>query len=352
MEISKDDFFSLSNGLEIPPEKAENLWKSLEGRSKSPQPLVFSKVIYYLGALIVIGAMTWFMGLSWELFGGGGIFLIASIYAVFSALLGARLWQKKDLRVPAGLLITIAVCMVPLAIYGLENYFGIWLEEGTEPYSHFFARVEGRWIFMEIGTILAGLIALRFFSFPFLTVPIIFSLWFFSLDVVPLILGKNPPWQQTSWITLFFGLGLILVGYLSDLYQKEKYAFWCYLFGVFFFWISLGSLVWDKTEAIWLIYLGINVVLMIVSILLQRKIFLVFGALGIFFYLSHLAYDVFEDLLWFPFVLSFLGFALIYVGFLYQKNAKWIENSIWAKIPPKLHKYLPHSQVKRRDEEV
>lgn len=341
MDISKEDFFSVSSNLEIPKEKAEALWIALENKNEGPSR-VLSKVIYYLGALIVIGAMTWFMGLSWELFGGGGIFLISSAYAFVSVFVGSLLWNKKDLRIPAGLLVTIAVCMVPLAIYGLESYFEIWPKENPGHYQNFFSRIKDSWIFMEIGTVLAGLIALRFFPFPFLTVPIFFSVWFFTMDVIPLLVGENPTWQQMNWITLFFGLGLLAIGYLIDLYKKkEDYAFWCYLFGVLSFWGSLGALVWEKSEAIMLLYCLINVSMLLVSILLQRKIFMIFGSIGIFCYLSHLAYEVFEDSIWFPFVLSFLGFGLIYAGFLYQKNAAWIENSILGKIPKSLQKYLP-----------
>jgi hypothetical protein len=40
---------------------------------------------------------------------------------------------------------------------------------------------------MEVGTVAAGLVALRYFRFPFLTAPIAFALWFMSMDLTPLI---------------------------------------------------------------------------------------------------------------------------------------------------------------------
>jgi hypothetical protein len=44
---------------------------------------------------------------------------------------------------------------------------------------------------MEVGTILAGSIALKFIRFPFLTFPIAFSLWYMSMDLTPLLLEET-----------------------------------------------------------------------------------------------------------------------------------------------------------------
>ena len=48
---------------------------------------------YYLGALVVISAMTWFMTLGWERFGGGGILAISLSYAVVLVVPGGLRWR-------------------------------------------------------------------------------------------------------------------------------------------------------------------------------------------------------------------------------------------------------------------
>jgi predicted MFS family arabinose efflux permease len=48
-------------------------------------------------------------------------------------------------------------------------------------------------------------------------------------------------------------------------------------------------------------------------------VFLVFGALGIFAYLGHLAYEVFKDSVLFPFALVLLGLGVIVATVLGQK---------------------------------
>lgn len=336
MKIYKDSFFSIGSDLKISKEQLEVFWTSLEKSDSTSN--AFTKYLFYFGALIVIGAMTWFMNLSWEQFGGGGMFLIATAYACIFTLMGGLLWSKKDLRTPAGLLITIAVCMVPLAIYGLETYFNFWPIDHQYPYNDFFSWVEGRWIYMSLGTILAGVVALYFFPFPFLTAPIFFAAWFLMMDGVSFIFDKNLNGEEAAWVSLCFGLILIAIGFIIDREHKGNYSFWSYFFGTLSFWIGLNILVWDKGELILFLYLIISLMMMFFSILLRRNVLMVFGAIGVFMYLSYLSYSVFKDSILFPFALSFIGLAMIYLGILYQRNVKWIEENVFEKLPESLKK--------------
>lgn len=335
MEISKENLFIAASKIGISQKQAETLWVSLENYDDYLKPSPFSKLLFYFGALIIISAMTWFMSLSWEWFGSGTIFLISIAYASLFTFIGAKLWKKNDLKTAGGLLVTTAVCMMPLIIYSLETYLNIWPENYSEHYRDFFTTIKGSWIFMELGTILAGLIALRFFSFPFLTAPIFFAAWFFTIDITPIITGNHQiTWEQKEWISLFFGGVLLVIAYVIDRKKTEDYSFWGYFFGAIAFWISLSSLSWGKSELIFIVYLIINFIMMVMSILLKRKVLMLFGALGTFIYFSHLAYEVFENTSVFPFALSLIGLIVIYLGTLYQKNSEWIEQKIIELCPP------------------
>jgi hypothetical protein len=58
--------------------------------------------------------------------------------------------------------------------------------------------------------------------------------------------------------------------------------------------------------------------------ILGRRVFAVFGGLGIAGYLGHLSWSLFKDSLVFPFALSALGLAIIWIGVLWQRNeARW-----------------------------
>src|SRR5690349_16156395 len=106
--------------------QASALWRLLHSRqpadTEPPAPAAARKftglnVAYYFGALLVIGAMGWLMTLGWEAFGGGGIFGIALCYALLFLLASRRLLSNPATRTPGGLLVTMAVCMTPLAVY-------------------------------------------------------------------------------------------------------------------------------------------------------------------------------------------------------------------------------------------
>jgi len=71
---------------------------------------------YYFGALLVIGALGWFITEGWDAFTGWQLATIAAGYAAVFCLVGRRLWLKPLFRIPGGLLVTVAVCMTPLAV--------------------------------------------------------------------------------------------------------------------------------------------------------------------------------------------------------------------------------------------
>jgi hypothetical protein len=344
MNVSKDDLtWAASEGV-ISPQQGEALWRALERRQGAGPKFDLPHVAYYFGALIVIGAMGWFMNLGWERFGGGGIFLISAVYALCFVLAGRTLWYKEKLQVPGGLLFTMAVCMTPLAIYGLERLTGIWPQADPGVYRGYHIWVKGSWFLMEVGTILAGVVALRFIRFPFLTAPIAFSLWYMSMDLTPLLFGQTDfTWNQRLWVSLWFGLAVLLVSYIIDRRTEEDYALWGYLFGMLAFWGGL-SLMESGSEFRRLLYCLINIGLILLSVLLDRRVFIVFGSLGVFGYLSHLAYRVFKDSLLFPFDLSILGILLIYLGIKYQRNREAIDRFILALVPEELRQLLPQKR--------
>jgi hypothetical protein len=331
MQISKVDFFAACLQEGLPERQIDSIWQKLVLLENDKKSSPFANLLYYLGAMLIISAMTWFMNLGWELFGGGGVFLISSSYAIIFLILGNYLWNFPAYRTPAGLLVTIAACMVPLAIYGLETHFQLFDEQ--HHYNAFFYEIDGRYVLMEAGTILAALFALRFFPFPFLTAPLFFSAWFLSMDLSPLLFKRDTFPDLDYWIALIFGLGMICVGILLDKKNAKDYAFWSYLFGALAFWGGLSCLVYDKGEAVLFVYAVINLFMMAFSLIAKRYVFMVFGAIGLFGYLAHLTQNLFQNSVLFPFVLSFIGLTVIYFGIVFQRNR--------IKIERKLLDYLP-----------
>lgn len=343
MDFSKEDLIWAAGEGVISPEQADHLWQKLQERGASSKKPKFdaANVAYYFGALVVMSAMGWLMNLGWERFGGIWIFSLASCYAALFALAGRTLWHKEHLVIPGGLLFTLAVWMTPLAIYGLERVTGVWPQGAPNNFQSYHIWIKGSWILMEVGTVVAGLIALRFVRFPFLTFPIAFSLWYMSMDLTPLIVGKTEfTWRERLWVSLCFGLLILLATYLIDRRTRDDYAFWGYLFGLAAFWGGL-SLMESPSEWKKFLYCLVNLGLIIVAVFLQRRVFLVFGAFGVFGYLGHLSYDVFKDSFLFPIVLSFLGLVVIYLGVQYQRHRERFEKAVLAVIPGAIRRLRP-----------
>jgi len=347
MRVMRKDFsWAVSKGV-ISEGQAEDLWRVLERRDTDRPRFDLPHVAYYFGALVVICAMTWFMTLGWERFGGGGILAISLSYALGFMVAGGLLWRDKDLKVPGGLLVTAAVCMTPLAVYGFERMTGVWLQGAPGEYEDFYDYIKGGWFPMEVGTVGAGLAALRFFRFPFLTAPIAFALWFMSMDLTPLIYGRlYYEAQGYQLVSLVSGLIVLVGAYLVDRRTEEDYAFWGYLFGMFAFWGGL-TMFEGGSELDWCIYGLINAGLIPLSVLLQRRVFVVFGAMGVFGYVGHLAWEIFEDSLLFPFALSTAGLAIIALGILYAKNRDRIEGTVVRAVPTGIRRVLPMEREAR-----
>jgi hypothetical protein len=161
------------------------------------------------------------------------------------------------------------------------------------------------------------------------------------MDLTPLLVGKPEfTWQERLWVSLCFGLLILLVTYLVDRRTRDDYAFWGYLFGLMAFWGGM-SLMESGSEWKKFLYCLINVGLIILAVFLQRSVFVVFGAAGVFGYLGYLSYDVFKDSFLFPMVLSFLGLVVIYLGVQYQRHRERFEEAVLAVIPVTVRRLRP-----------
>src|ERR671916_2993456 len=97
-----------------------------------------------------------------------------------------------------------------------------------------------------------------------------------SMDLTPLIYGRLYYEAQGYQVgSLVFGLFVLVGAYLVDRRTEEAYAFWGYLFGMFAFWGGL-TMFEGGSELDWFIYGLINLGLVLISVLLQRRGFVGF----------------------------------------------------------------------------
>lgn len=297
-------------------------------------------VAFYLGALLIMGAMGWLLSEAWMRIGDTALLAVAITYILLLTFAGLAM-QRRGQLIPGGVLAAVAVSIVPLAVFAIERLTGIWpLDDVQGDYHNYYRYVQGGWLLMEAATVCAGLLMLRLIPFPFIVMPIAVALWFMSMDLSEWFHGDAFTWEQRQEVSLWFGLGLLLVVLLIDGRTRQDYAFWGYLAGLLAFWGGLTSMNSDS-ELGKALYCLINLGLMLIAVILRRPMFMVFGALGVAAYLGYLSYEVFAESLLFPLVLSLIGLAVIALGLLYQKHRERLSDKLRAALPAALTDWLP-----------
>jgi hypothetical protein len=293
-------------------------------------------VLWYAGALLVMAAMGMFSTTAFAAMGGIALAVTGLVYAFVFIRVGNHLWLK-GLHTPGGLAIAVAVSMAPLVIYGMQDAFHLWATpDDPGKYRNFFEYVRGGWVIMEAGTVVAALIALRFWPFPFIVFVASFALWYMSMDLAAWFVGNSwDDFETRRDVSLVFGCVMILVAWFVDLRQWKggDFAFWLHLFGVMCFW---GGLTFHNSDNNFAkaIYCLINIALIFLGVFLGRRLYAVFGTIGIMLYLGDLSWRVFDNVLLFSFALSLMGAAIIWLGLILHRNEPRLAAWLLRSLPP------------------
>ncbi len=309
---------------------------------KSSARFDFVNLLWYLGALIVIGAMGLFSTNAFGMWGAKSLIVTSLSYGAAFLLAGGYLWKHRGLRTPGGLLIVCAVGMAPLFIFAVQSLTGLDPTQ-TVPYRDFYVWIKSSWLPMELGTIAAALLALVFFPFPFLVMPIAFALWFMSMDLTPWVAGAQSfTWDERAKVSMVFGALMLLAAWGVDLrrWRGGDYAFWLHLFGLMAFWGGLTEQ-HSGDEFGKAVYCAVNVALIFMSLYLMRRAYAVFGGIGVTLYLGYLAEEVFKNSIMFPFALSAIGVLIIAAGLFFHRFGVRISSALVRLLPPALRRLRP-----------
>ncbi|MFZ6816477.1 DUF2157 domain-containing protein [Undibacterium sp. Rencai35W] len=327
-------------------------YKGHSGMIGRQAPTRFSgtTVLYYLGGMLAIAACSLFSTLAVERWGMPVLLDMSLVYLLFAVALATWL-DKRGLGVPAGIFATLAVALVPLAIFALQHVLGWWADGvdrvTTEHYRDFHRWIDWHWLTMELATLLAGALMLWRFQYSFLVMPVSVTLFYMGMDVVPAILMQDDAgmlsgnWHVRQQISLVFGLGMLVLALIVDVRSRRgiDYAFWLYLFGLLTFWGALSSM-GNGTLSGKLIYLAINTGLIFIGAILARRVFAVFGGIGLAMVLGDLSWYLFKDSFVFVALLTLLGFALIAAGVWWSKHEARITATLSAMLPESLQSRL------------
>lgn len=326
--------------------QGQALWAFLTERERDTPSFKPAHILYYLGGMMAIGAMSLFMTLGWERFGGKGLLLIALVYAAVALALTEHLLHSRHLPLPAGITAALAVTLVPLAVYGGQHTMGLWPDDQAlqQGYRSYHTHIDWRWLMMELATLAAAAVALWRYRLPFLLLPLAVTLWYMSMDLVPFLLGADGSTffsKEGKRISTAFGLAMVLLALWVDLRTRNErdFAFWLHVFGVITFWGGLTSMD-SHSEVGKFIYACINVGLIAVGAALSRRVYAAFGGLGLAMYLGHLSYRVFANSMGFPVALTAIGLTVIAAGIAWQRHEDTLGARLRALLPKGLRELV------------
>ena len=275
-------------------------------------------IAYYLGALTVAFAFGWFLVDRWRELGAAGIFAVTSIYALLFVVTGEFL-RRQGYRVAGALVTALAIGMVPLIVWAIQNILGLWPKDAVRPYGPFDSMVAGgggrsslNAVLIDLATVAASVLAFRRLRFGFLLAPAAIALALLPRLLVELVLGESLGRNAEAWIFVATGIGLLTAAFAIDRrdHDRADFAYWPYLVGVVVSLVSIAQL-WERYPGMRHLMPVIGLMIIAASFTLRRMIFLAFGGVLVYAYLSWLAFDLFRSSTLFPIVLATLGLSII-----------------------------------------
>ena len=276
-------------------------------------------VAYTVGAVIVLFAMGWFMIDRWRDLGPPGVLAIAIAFGAV-LVIAARMLRTAGYPAAAGWTTALAVVMAPLAMWAFMRLTNLWPDPqnvfANEP-----TMQSWLWLTLELTTIAAALIALRFNRFPHLALEIAVAAALTVPALAIIIYGADFGLRYMSeWLLHAMGAALIAIGYAIHRRGEDKeMSNWFYLVGLSCTSIAWGF-GWGEHNSTRMALPLVALAALAAAIYLRRRVFFLFGILGVFAWLGYLAFDVFREVASFPVVLATFGISVILLTVLAQRR--------------------------------
>ena len=90
------------------------------------------------------------------------------------------------------------------------------------------------------------------------------------------------------------------------------------------------------------LYLCVSLFIIAVGAALSRRVFALFGGIGVSLYLGHLSHTVFNDSMLFPVALIAIGLGVVAAGVVWQRHEAAIGADLRAFLPLSLRDLVEH----------
>lgn len=340
MQISKPLLQRAVREKIISQDQANQLWGFFEKDASTQVGFNIINLLFYLGGFIAICSVTILFSPYITTLGIWWIISILMIY-LMGAFLLSQYFIKQGLEVPAALCLIFIIGISPLLMSTILNLF----HHQSDIFSFISVFNENK-IFIELFTFTVAALLFYRYGFSILLMPLCILSWYLFCDLPKQFFPSTDIFQEFFHGSLLFGLLSLVLGLGIDLKTKGQsdYSFWLYFFGANAFWLGLTSLLSNDHEWTWILFLGFNLLLLVSSVVLYQKIFIILGSLGSLIFMGHLTYVLFEKLninwVFASFLLTMIGLLIIRLGIFIQKNSHQLIKNVFEKLPKNIQELI------------
>jgi hypothetical protein len=282
-----------------------------DGRDRSlAKKLGIAEILYFIGGAIVFLGIAIFLAQNWSVLGFGAK-ILSTLGAGIAAYTVGILFNRDERTETVGLaFFLISALVLPIGLFILFD------NAGFDAENYAFQSL--------ISAILLATHLLSYFVFRkniFILFSIIFSTWLF-FSVTSFLIDGGPYFDSMKFYeyrVLLTGAAYILIGYAFSKTDRSPLCGFLYGFGILGFLgaaLSLGG--WSPSQNVFweLIYPGLALGTIFLSVHLKSKAFLVWGTLFLMIYILKITSEYFSEGLGWPLALVIAGLAMIGVGYM------------------------------------
>ncbi|MEN9406319.1 MAG: hypothetical protein RLZ12_603 [Bacillota bacterium] len=357
--LTQDFFWTATENL-IDEETKRIIWQKLKEPNDNIEEapsftLDTYKVIYALGGLILLWGIFFItkQGLQTGNYRGGYLFTFSALYTAFFGIGSYLMYKKTRFASFAQVLGFISFSMLPIAIYGLQDFFDIWPSTGQHNLDVIFYEHHWRNVVIFIAPLLYGTLLMRVLRCSFLLLPMSLLMRMLLGDMVVLVTNTRLTWgiNHHAWLWFTTGMIVLLISYMLDINNKTDFGFWGYLFSISTIWLALTNIVFDKFpshhQGALFAYALSNVAFVLLGLFLRRKSFIGAGFFGISLYSLQLVHYFYTQP-HFPLIMIIIAMVIITLTYLWQTHFKGKITKMICQmtLPSGLAQYRP---VKRQN---
>jgi len=288
--------------------------EGLEARPRAkerPFGLNLVTVAYYFGGILALLSFTFFVGMNWSGLTDGQRFGVAFGAMLVIGALGIWLRFMRDYPTAGGLLLFVATAVLPLSLFTLARLLGVW------PIDASWYELRFVLLFLSLGSLAGALAVLIFAGFPLLSLLVAVFVHLTILDIGQIASGAG---GSIVGLSAAICAGLILLGMGLTLWGKRSQALWFKLYGLVGLQITFSSLFFESESLLFgLLFLFVYLFLIGLSLRIREVIYLIFGGIGVYTYITRLVFDTFRGAAYFPLLLGLLGLSIVVIAVVYQR---------------------------------